>query len=121
MWQRTINALHALPKTESEYVFVSTTGLPIATETVRKHFKAIVKRAKVDPKICFANLRDSAATITAQYHVDEKQYQYLLGHKPRNESDRDYIVSNPHFVADACRIIQEHYFNGASNPALKPL
>ena len=66
-------------KTNSEYVFPSSTGGPISPDSVIHMLHRVLKRAEL-PKIRFHDMRHTFATVALQNGVDIKTVSGMLGH-----------------------------------------
>jgi integrase len=111
LWKRTITALTKLQHGQ-EHVFVSTYGRPVHIETIRRHWQALLKKARIRRGLTFANLRDSALTVAAESTspvVPTQQYHVLAGHVAKGVDD-NYIRRNPRMVELACQAIEQYYF-----------
>lgn len=116
LWDRTIEALKKLKRTELPNVFISEQGTPIAPQTIQRHFERCRDAAGIKREITFGNLRDTAQTIAAQYGAPIQQYKCLAGHACG--IDDNYIVRNPFFTKDACKATENHFFGNIGDADL---
>lgn len=114
LWQRTVRALQNVRRTNHPHVFLSSQGSPVDNETIRNHWNKLCKRAGIQRRITFGNLRDSALTAAASSIdpvVPIQQYHVLGGHVALGVDD-NYIRRNPRIVELACHAVENHYFGG---------
>jgi integrase len=114
LWPETVDALKELRRQACrKHVFVSPSARPMHPDTIYDHLKRLKTNAGITRGFTPRNLRDTATTIAAR-NAPQAQYKVLMGHKLQG-SDDDYIVKNPHFVADACNAVHRHFFDGQSH------
>jgi integrase len=106
LWPETVEALKALPRTGSEYVFVSKQGTKFNRAGRTGSFARL--RDSVGLTLSFESIRDGSYTTACQAKgVDERQAKVLAGHAC-GMSDK-YVLRNPGYVADACQAVYKAY------------
>jgi integrase len=65
---------------EQGLVFPSSVGTPLGARNLQRHFKSLLKRARL-PEIRFHDLRHTCATLLLGQGVHAKYVQELLGHQ----------------------------------------
>lgn len=111
LWERTVDAIREYQKDnahDSEFLFVSYIGAGYVGNHVSRNFRKRRKKAKLPDAIFFEHIRDSAETAAIQGGADITQARLLAGHRC-GISDH-YIKRNPKMVAEACKLIERHYF-----------
>lgn len=112
LWSRTVSAIRAYLKSsghnQSE-VFITQYGRPYTAQGFRNVFRLQRTKAGLDSEVEFAHIRDGAYSAAIQGGVSETMAKILAGHKISGMSDA-YIKRNPKMVAEACELIEQHYF-----------
>jgi integrase len=112
LWKRTIDAIvayQAAEPHESEYLFVSRTGVRFSDNHVSRNFCRRRDSAGLPRSVQFAHIRDGAysAAYNAQ-GVGEKEAKVLAGH--RSGMTDHYVTRSPSVVTAACAAIEHYYF-----------
>lgn len=110
LWNRTLQALRKIKRTDSPYIFNSIYGTQYDPEGLRTAFRKLRDDdAKVAETVKFNNLRDGGIQACIDAGADVTQYRLVSGHALGGRDD-DYYRRNPRAVAPACAIIESHYF-----------
>ena len=112
LWKRTIVTIREYQAAEphqSEYLFVSQTGLPFSDNHVSRNFCRRRDEAGLAKSLQFAHIRDGAYSAAFNAPgVGEKEAKVLAGH--RTGMTDHYVTRSPSVVAAACTAIERHYF-----------
>ena len=106
LWNRTAAALKKIGA-DSGHVFLSSQRRPAHVDTLNDHFVRRCREAKLNRRLVFKNLRQSA--LTAAYNAVEvhgRQIELLAGHSAGIKDH--YVVRKS--VKLACDAIERHYF-----------
>ena len=120
LWQETLDAVRAIPRTQSPFVFVSNRGTRYNKNTRINDFKDFVKKAGVSG-VTFSHVRDGAYSAACNAkRVKDRFAELLAGHKTGMKDK--YVVRNPRVVLPATRAVYRRYFGerGISRPAPCP-
>lgn len=109
LWDRTIEAIRRLPKTNHTHLFLSREGRPYDADGLRTAFRKLRDKAGVDESVKFNHIRDGAYTAAIEGGADLTKAKMLAGHET-GISDA-YLKRKPSMVADAVAAIEKHYFD----------
>ncbi len=111
LWDRTLVAICEYEKAEShqsEYLFVSRSGLPYDGNHISRNFRRRRTEAGLDETVTFGMIRDGAYTAAIRGGADVNQAKMLAGHSV-GISDC-YLKRDPQMVTGACAAIEQAYF-----------
>jgi integrase len=110
IWAETLNAINALPKLKSKYVFVSKFGTRYNRNTKTNDFREYFDKLGMQ-HITFEAMKDSAFTAAwTKEGIEGRLTQMMAGHVTGNDNDAAYLGINPAIVRPACDAVHGHYF-----------
>ena len=105
LWPETVQALKAIKRTGSPFVFTSTHGTRFNACGQWKTWEKIRKAAGL-PNVQLDDVRDGAYTAACNASgVEEKHARLLAGHRSHGLQD-NYVARNPAIVRGACEAVR---------------
>ena len=117
LWERTVNAIRdylSEQPHESEFLFVSRTGKPLTSESLRQLFCTLRRQAGLGSDIMLEGLRDAAYTEACQ--VDSYYAKFVAGHTIKDESAKYVVRGTNARVKACCEAIETKFFGPQADP-----
>lgn len=111
LWDRTVEAISAYQKKEphdSEFLFVSETGLPYDSNHLGRNFRRRREKAGLPDTVKMDMFRDGAFTAAVQCCDNPVHADVYAGH--RTGMKDHYVQRKPEIVAQVCKVVEETYF-----------
>jgi integrase len=110
LWDETVEALKALPRTGSPLVFPSNRGAAYRSDSLHRPFADFRETAKINGQpvtATFSSIRDGAYTAAAS-SVDDRTARIFAAHASQGLMDA-YVARNPELVRPAAEAVKAAY------------